>query len=95
MDSEMYKKKFAIPRGQFIGDGAEKLYELEAERNKVITAAAEEHGKMLGHNKKQFWTHSLAEQLYSTLDSYEKSAAEAAAIGFLRSRNFTVEYPKS
>ncbi len=88
---ELHKGKFAIPTIRHIGSAAVRLYRLEAKRTKWIEDAAKEHGKILGHEPSQYWTHSMPEQLASVLESFEKGAAEAAAIGFLRSRGFRVD----
>lgn len=75
---------------QGIGDGADKLYRLERSRNEIIKEAAKEHGKILGFDSDQFWTHSLPEQIAATLESFDKQASEIAAIAWLERRGYTV-----
>jgi hypothetical protein len=76
-----------IPEIPFIGsgsDGAQKLYTLEDVRRKAVTAAAKQHGKVLGYTESEFWTKTMPEHLASLLEGYERATAIAAAIGYLR-----------
>lgn len=82
-----------IPEIPFIGEGAEKLYALEDTRNKAIKAAAQELADVLGHTKEEYWTKTIPEALANVLESYERAASVAAAIGYLRQYgNVTVEF---
>lgn len=71
------------PTGRYIGGAAQKLYKLEARRNQLLEDCAKEQGRILGHDPKQFWTHSVPEMLLSVLTSWERDAAILAAQAFL------------
>lgn len=77
------------PTAQYIGDGAQKLYNLETRRNEIIKACAKEQGNILGFSEAEFWTHSMPEALLSVLDSFDKRAALLAAQAYVE-RNTTL-----
>ena len=83
-----------IPQIPNIGSAAEKLYALEDARSKAIKAAALEHGKILNHLESEFWSRTMPEQLASILESYERPAAIAAALGYLRQYGDVNFFPK-
>lgn len=83
------------PTGQRIERSAKskRLYQLEEERNQKLSAAAKVQGEILGFTPEQFYTHSLPEQLLSTLNSYDKTASELAAVALLEARDYKVTAP--
>ena len=83
-------KHYPIPENCFIGVEEKKLYQIEGNIQDLISKAAEEIGKIAGHEKRDFWSASLPAELYGILDSYDNQASEAAAIKYLTFRGFTV-----
>lgn len=86
LETPTYRK----PTGPRILSGAKALYDLEDQRNQAIRACAAEQGKILGFDRSQFWTHSLPEQLFALLDSFDNRASEDAAIAFLERQGYSV-----
>ena len=84
-----------VPEGNRIDRSysTEKLYKLEDDRADAIGDTAKELGHVLGHSKDQYWSHTMPEALLSILDSYERVAAEAAAMALLTKRGWTVTPP--
>jgi len=85
-------QKYRKPINPFIGRGdtSERLYQLEEKAHSTFKTAAEELGKVLGQDKKFFWTETLPEALYSFLDGWDHCAGEQACIAFLEKRGFTI-----
>lgn len=79
-----YKNHFiaSLPRIGLNTD-TETLYRLENVRAREIAAAARELGRLLCHDKNQYWTHTMPEALASVLDSYGAPVSIAGAIGYL------------
>ena len=73
-----------IPEIPMIGQVAEKLYALEHVRSEAIKAAAKEQAIVMQHEDGEFWTRTMPEALASMLESYERAASIAAALGYLR-----------
>ena len=65
------------PVGQIIewNEKTERLYLLEYDRNMAITTTARERAKVLGHDRSEFWTRTIPEEILSILESAEKSFA--------------------
>lgn len=82
-----------IPEIPFIGSGAEKLYELEDLRGAATKRAMRELAVVLGHSQAEFWEKTVPEGLCNILESYERAASIAAAIGYLRQfGNINIEF---
>jgi hypothetical protein len=79
MEGAHMTRPYQKPQGQFIGEGAEKLYKLEEKRSRAIELAAKELAKVLGHHEGCYWTDTMPEVLLSILDSYDPRAARLAA----------------
>ena len=81
-----------IPRLIRIGqsDETERLYQLEEKRAKAIQVAAKELAVVLEHGPEEFWQRTMSQALFDMLETTQKEAALAAAVGFLRSWGMTV-----
>lgn len=75
------------------GDRTDRLNALEERRNKAIKAAARELAKVLRHRDDEFWSRTMAEELYSVLDGFALDAATTAARVFLERLGYTVTPP--
>lgn len=84
---------YAEPSAIFIGDDARKLYELENRRTEIIRACAEEWARHCDVNKKEFWTRSLPQALFDTLEKYQTECSIVAAEAFLKQLGWKVERP--
>ena len=62
-----------------------KLYELEKQRNEIISKCAVEQGKLLGCSS--HWNEAIPTQLFDILGSYRTFASIKAAITYLRVMN--------
>jgi len=62
----------------------EKLYKLEAERDRLIKECAEQWARQVGVPKEDFYTVSLPTQLWDLLESWDKEAARAACEFWLK-----------
>jgi hypothetical protein len=84
--------KYFIPQVTFIGrnDDTEKLYAAEDAVREAVKEAADELGDVLGINRQDYWTRTMPIALMQLLDTFEKAVSEAAAIGLLESRGYTV-----
>lgn len=71
----MEPNKVVPPMGVMVerGPNTKTLYRLEEERNEAIKAAARELAKVLEHASGEYWTRTMPEALYATLDAYSPS----------------------
>ena len=65
-------------------DDTEKLYKLEHARDIAFRAAADELGRVLRHDKSDYWPATVPAALLNVLETYETGASLAAALGFLQ-----------
>lgn len=72
---------------------SERLYKREHERTKAIEAAARELAAFRKHDRKDFWTVTMVEELHTILDTYEKGAALVAAEAYLTRAGYTITRP--
>ena len=84
--------KYFIPKEVPIGrnDDTEHLYRCEDKMKEAVKKAATALGQVLGHSERDFWTRTMPMGLWQVLDSFDKGSAEAAAVGFLEARGYTV-----
>lgn len=75
--------KIRVPRCQFIGGQAEKLYEAETQRDKAIEKCAKAWSEFTNTPKEKFWSDAIPQALFDTLTGYERSCAYAAARAFV------------
>lgn len=57
----------------------EKLYTLERKRNDAIKAAAKEYAKVMDHPAREYWSRTIPQALFDTLESFQGSSSYAAA----------------
>ena len=91
----MAKSKYTVHRG-FIAHNrkTQVLYAAEVQRDKDIESAALELAKVLGLDRKRFWTDALPTQLFSILEAWDRQASIAAATEYLRQHDYTVTSPR-
>lgn len=85
--------KYTKPSNIFIGLSATQLYNLERRRSAAIRACANEWARVIGVDKAEFWTRSIPQSLYETLEQYEIGAAVIAAEAFLERYGYTITRP--
>lgn len=83
------KRDYVKPVGRYIyrDDGTELLYQLEEAATKALRNAAQELGRVLGHDPDDFYLVTLPEALLQVLNSWEPMAARLAAQAFLERGN--------
>lgn len=79
-------KTYIIPECIRIGrsDRTERLYALESASTTAIGKAARELAQVLNHDKGEYWTRTMPLALFTVLESFDRHASEAAAVGYLR-----------
>ena len=70
-------------------DESEKLYEAEAERQKIIERCARLWMDLHQISDSEFWTRGIPQQLFDILDSWDKGAAYIAAKAFVENHDNT------
>lgn len=80
-------KRYTRPRIIMIGRSreTESLYTAERRRNDAVQAAAKKLAAVLGHAPGEYWTRTIPQALFDTLESFQREAAYLAAREFVRS----------
>jgi hypothetical protein len=81
------------PNAYFIGGGHTKLYKLEEQRTKAIKACAREWATIAGIGEENYWTTSIPQALFDSLDNWDTGCAAIAAETLLKKLGWKVERP--
>lgn len=81
----MRLKEYTKPKSVSIAFSKEskRLYGLEANRSVAIKDCATEWAKVTGVEQSEFWTRSIPQVLFDTLNSFDREAAYIAAKAYI------------
>ena len=85
--------KLVEPKEIFVGSNSGNLYGLEERRNAAITACANAWAKVNNVDPDAFWTQSIPQTLFDTLESYSPQYSIIAAEAFLKQFGWEIGRP--